>query len=168
MKTAPRYFLLLLALPFAAVLPGAPRVASPPMPIAKQIDALLKNRLRPEPLPIDPPNPFVLPNSRRDTPSITPGDAAANASGGARANPNEVARPATAGEILADCAAHLRIGGLMRTKDQVQLVINDLPRKEGDVMTVPWNGTRIQITIAVILPEQVILRYNDARLAVRF
>jgi len=166
----PRPLSLVLLAALAATLSAetAIRIAWPAIPIAHEIDVLLKNRRRPEPLPLDLPNPFILPGAARDntlTAAVEPGEALPP---GAHAIPNEVARPPTSAEILADCVSRLRIGGLMRTKDHVQLVINDLPRKEGDVMTLPWGTARIQIAIVQILPDQVVLRYNDADLAVRF
>lgn len=138
----------------------------PPIPIAQQIDALLKRRLRPEPLPVDLPNPFALPTSnvRREGAIATPAEAPPPL----RANPNEEARVATNADILAECAARLRIGGIMRVQGRAQLVINDAPRREGDSIVVTWNNTKISLLVVQIFPDYIVLRYNDADLSVRF
>ncbi|HEY1108096.1 MAG TPA: hypothetical protein VGE76_05680, partial [Opitutaceae bacterium] len=79
----------------------------------------------------------------------------------------EAARASHA-EILADCASRLRVGGTIRLKDQVQIVINDTPRKQGDLLIVPYQSTRIPIEITRLLADRVILRYLDAEIAVKF
>jgi hypothetical protein len=147
------------------------QVAPAPITLTQQIDALLKRRLRPEPLPLDLPNPFALPGNgggRRDAAIQALNEPAGAATNPPRTNPNEEARVATSAEVLAESAARLRFGGIMRVQGRVQLVINDVPRKEGDTIVVPWNNTRISLQIVSILADQVVLRYNEADYMLRF
>jgi hypothetical protein len=168
-----RPLLLIAAGVLAAHLPGAvPASVAPapqPVPIARQIDALLKRRLRPEPLPLDLPNPFALPGPGRRDPTPAPAlEPIGLLTPPAQANPDVEARVATNAEVLAECAARLKVGGIMRVQGRAQLVINDVPRKEGDAIIVPWGSSKIQLTLVSILPEQVVVRYHDAELALRF
>lgn len=151
---------------FAAAAPPAKKAEPAPIPIAQQIDALLKRRLRPEPLPLDLPNPFALPGSngrREGQPALVEPVTAPRV-----ANPNEEARVATNADILAECASKLRIGGVMRVQGRAQLVINDAPRREGDSLIVSWNNTKVSLLVVQILADQVVLRYNDADISLRF
>src|SRR5262245_21462409 len=124
-RRAPTLYLLSAAALLAATAPAAKSSRTAPAPeprvsIGQHIDALLRTRLRPHPLPLDPPNPFALPGAaRRDNnPSAqSTTEPPALASDGNRPN---AARAATSAEILADCASRLRIGGLLRFNDQVQ------------------------------------------------
>jgi hypothetical protein len=150
------------------------RAAAPAATLAQQIDALLKHRLRPEPLPLELPNPFVVTGGGiRDV--VTEGararPAAAVEGGAARdlaANPDQEAVPPSHADVLAACAGRLKIGGIIRMKDQVQIVINDAPRKEGDFITMPWNGGAVHLRIVRLQPEQLTLRYQDAELTLRY
>ncbi|MES2693527.1 MAG: hypothetical protein V4773_08645 [Verrucomicrobiota bacterium] len=136
--------------------------------ITRQIDALLKHRLRPEPLPLDLPNPFVLTGvttTQRARPTVVENGARIE---DAAASPNREATQVNHSEILADCAARLRIGGTIRLKDHVQIVINDTPRKEGDFLYVPYQATRIPMEIVRIMNDRIVLRYMGAEISVKF
>lgn len=157
----------------AATAPAAKPAPAAPT-IQQRIDALLKHRIRPEPLPLDPPNPFTVSTrgSREgilsDTgskPAVTVDVTHAGAAA-APAVPQFAAASST--EILTACAVRLKIGGMIRLKDQVQLVVNDVTRKEGDFITVPWNNGTIQIRIVRLLPGQLVLRYEDAEVTLKF
>jgi len=157
----------------AAVLAGALLAApSAPTPeqsaqIRRQVDGLLKARLQPVPLPLDPPNPFI---------PVTggPGPAPAPAAGTASpASPNSLATPAVDpsaedAEILARYASRLRITGLIRVKGQVHIIINDTPWKEGDFLIVSREPTLVQLQVARIQPGQLTLKLDDAELVLRF
>jgi hypothetical protein len=173
MTSRARQLLLATAGLLAAHLPGAvPAHVAPapsPVPLTRQIDALLKRRLRPEPLPLDLPNPFALPGpTRRDATFSSASEPVGVVTPPAPTNPDIEARVATNAEVLAECAARLKVGGIMRVQGRVQLVINDVPRKEGDTIIVPWGSNKISLTLVSILAEQVVVRYNDAELALRF
>jgi hypothetical protein len=166
-----------LALLAAIMLPCMPSRAAVPAsaPIQRQIDALLKYRLRPEPLPVDPPNPFVVVTGNvRETGADTiasklavkPGD---DPKGGVPAliPPADVAGMSDA-DVLGICAGRLKIGGLMRLKDQMQVVINDVPRREADSVAVYWNNGVIALRITRIQPGLVTFRYGEAEVSVKF
>lgn len=165
--TSPLRPVLLLVALTLATRAFAADAASPV--IARQIDELLKHRLRPEPLPIDLPNPFATQGAtiQRATRSTTVVESTPRNGTGEEPADREAAR-ATHSQILADCAARLRIGGTIRLKDQAQIVINDTPRKPGDLLIVPYQNTRIPIEIVRLLPDRVNLRYLEEEIAVKF
>lgn len=176
MKTIPCLLVVLVA----AILGAAPATKPPPPAgpspaIVRQIDALLKHRLQPEPLPLDPPNPFVVTGGGiRDSVveggRVRPSLAVENLPAGAtaNANPDREAVPANNADILAACAGKLRVGGMIRLKDQIQIVIDNAARKEGDFLTVQWGGAPVHLRIVRILSDQFVLRYQDAELTLRF
>lgn len=128
--------------------------------IRQRIDALLTRRLLPEPLPADLPNPFETTSAAARSRLIARTEPAAVAT-----DPDREAIPARHGDLLADYAARLRISGIMRLKDQILVVINDTPRKEGDLIPVPSTSPRIHLQISRLLPDRVVLRYLDAEIA---
>lgn len=150
------------------------KAAKPVSPILKQIDALLKHRLRPEPLPIDPPNPFVVTGGGIRDGLIEGSRVRAGATlepvsnSTASANPDREATPPTNADVLAACAGRLKIGGMIRIKDQVQVIINDAPRKEGDFLTMQWSNMPVHLRIVRLQPDQIVLRYMDAELTLRY
>lgn len=156
-------FLPRLLLPFlAAALTG---LAQPPDPgaersdrLRRQIEALLGPRRAPVALPVDPPNPFSLAAAG----TITPAPAVARAPAPAAAE--EASNAAT----LARLASRLRIGGLIRLRDHMQVVINDNPWREGDVFVVEREPQLIQLQVVRIAPGQLTLRLADAELTLRF
>ncbi len=160
-------FLPRLAFLLAALSPAvAPAVEPSPAAarsgqIRRQIDALLQLRRQPAPLPADPPNPFV---------PVAPGGATASPAENAAPAPEAQPPPdrASHAELLARHAARLRIGGLIRLKDQVQIVINDSPWKEGDYLILERSPHLIQVQVARISTGQLTLRLEDAELTVRF
>jgi hypothetical protein len=160
---------------FAAPAKAPTPPATPSPAIVRQIDALLKHRLRPDPLPIDPPNPFVVSGGGiRD--SIIEGGRvrstmrveAMTENAQPDANPNREAVPASNADVLAACASRLRIGGMIQMKDQTQVVINDAPRKEGDFLTVQWNNAPVHLRVVRVNRESFVIRYMDAELTLRY
>lgn len=167
----------------AAFLPAPARGAAASPMLRAQIDALLKARQWPEPLPIDPPSPFVVINdSARNLLAATPGrPPVASASAGVRTGDeprpaDSIRTPApaadavqlTAAEILGNTAARLKLGGVMQLKDQMQIVVNDLPRREGDFVTVLWNNATYGLRIVRVQPGLLVLRYEGAEMTLRF
>lgn len=148
--------------------------AQPSAVIQRQIDALLKSRLRPEPLPVDPPNPFRVISGRApdragdragSTFTVKPED-------DARANrpaldPAGELAAASSAEVLTSCAAQLKIGGIM-LKGQIHVVINNVPRREGDAITAHWNNSTVTLRVVRIEPGLVVLRLGDAEISRRF
>lgn len=147
--------------------------ATPPPTIQQQIDALLKHRIRPEPLPVDPPNPFVLTTKgiretvATDTSAKPATPEPAGTSAGGVNQPTEFLNASNA-DVLAAVAVRLKIGGMMRINDQVKLMINDASRKEGDFITTIWNNATVHVRIVKILPGQLILRLEDAEVTLKY
>jgi hypothetical protein len=80
----------------------------------------------------------------------------------------EAIRPVANADVLADAISRMHFGGVIRMKDQVQILINDAPRREGDTFKMPWNNTQIVIRVQRISPGDVVLRYLDIEATVRF
>ena len=135
--------LLLLAL-LAASIAGAvtvPGVGESKL-IRQRIDELLLRRRNPAPLPMDPPSPFVV----LANPGAPPGNA----------------------EQLARLASRLRITGLIRIKEQLHVIINDSPWKEGDYIAMESGSGLLQLQVLRIQAGQLTLRLEDAELVMRF
>jgi hypothetical protein len=118
-----RFFIGLIALVAAAATPAPGPI--PPPSIAQQLDRLLQRRLKPEPLPLDLPNPFVMLAKEAKDSIITQSVAVAEA---APADAMEAIRPVANADVLADAISRMHFGGVIRMKDQVQILINDAPR----------------------------------------
>jgi hypothetical protein len=151
--------------------PSRGAAASPKL--RAQIDALLKARQWPEPLPIDPPNPFVVihDNARSlsgRSPSTTKAGEEPRAALGVVTSTGEYLTPATAAEILGNAASRLKLGGVIQLKDEMQIVVNDLPRREGDFITVKWNNVSYSLRVVRVQPGMLVLRYEGAEMTLRF
>jgi hypothetical protein len=139
--------------------------------IRQRIEALLKRRQKPEALPVDPPNPFSLtavgtasPVPSRDAPGAVAAEPPAAATG----TPGGEAELSNPTELLARFASRLRITGVIRLKDQVHVIINDSPWKEGDYLIVNQGARIIRLQVARIQPGQLTLRLEEAELVLRF
>jgi hypothetical protein len=129
--------------------------------LRQQIDALLAQRRRAEPLPVDPPNPFVM----QSPVMVNPARPAATPGSSEKAPATPAPDPAT---TLARFASELRISGMIRLNEQVQIIINDNAWKEGDFLTIERGGRVVRLQIARIQPGQLTLRLADAELVIRF
>jgi hypothetical protein len=160
--TRPHFISFLVVAGLAGALLAAPTAPTPEQSAAirRQVDSLLKARLQPVPLPLDPPNPFI-PVSGTPGGVVAP-TAATPAPLPARDRSGEDA------EILARFASRLRITGLIRVKDQVHVIINDTPWKEGDFIIVSRDPNLVQLQVARIQPGQLTLKLEDAELVLRF
>ncbi len=165
----PVIFILLLGLagPALAATPAAAKSAQ----IRQQIDALLKRRQRPEPLPPEPPSPFALvavvpggPGQSRDV-AATPVEESLPV---AVNSPAVEGEPRSTAELLARLAARLRITGIIRLKDQVNIIINDSPWKEGDYLIINHAGSVVRLQILRIMHGQLTLRLDEAEMVLRF
>jgi len=168
----PRLILLFVVGALAGVLLAAPAKPSPGESalIRQRIDALLKKRQKPEPLPAEPPNPFALasalaggPAPTRETPQAGEQPAAAIEIGSA-----DESAPASTAELLARFSSRLRITGIIRLKGQVHVIINDSPWKEGDYMILNQGTGIIRLQVMRIQPGQLTLRLEDAELVLKF
>jgi hypothetical protein len=170
MRTSLRISLIIsagvLGLPLAGAPAPAPATPASPM-IQQRIDALLKRRLRPEPLPVNLPNPFQM--SGGIVREASPEERAAEPDGAALANAiNQGKINANPIEVLTSVSAKLKIGGIIALKDQLQLVINGVPRKEGDSVAADWNGALVFVKIARLSAGQIVLRYGEAEITMKF
>lgn len=144
-------------------------------PLQQRIDALLKQRLKPEPLPITPPNPFQMTGSVKresaqdDTPAKpTPRDDVTPAPIAASDNQAKELAANQQSEVLISCATRLKLGGVIILKDQIQIVVNGVPRREGDTVAADWNNAVVYLKITRLLPGQMVLKYGDAEATVKF
>lgn len=169
----PRIILLVIGL-VAGLLWAAPtKPADESALIRQRIDTLLKRRQKPEPLPVDPPNPFSLtavgtanPVPPRDTPpTIVATESSAAVGAGTPGQEAETSNPT---ELLARFASRLHITGVIRLKDQVHIIINDSPWKEGDYLIVNQGARILRLQVARIQPGQLTLRLEEAELVLRF
>jgi hypothetical protein len=152
---------------------AAPATPPPSSAIQQRIDALLKRRLRPEPLPVNLPNPFQMSSGivREASPEEAAARSAAEVDGVALANAvnqGRVAAVANPVEVLAAVSSRFKIGGIITLKDQLQVVINGMPRREGDSVAADLNGALIFVKIVRLTPGQMSLRYGDAEIAMKF
>jgi hypothetical protein len=139
---------------------------APNSAVQQRIDALLKRRLRPEPLPVDLPNPFQAnsgPRREISRDEVVAGDS----NGSASVNAAKPAGPSPV-EILASVSARFKIGGIITLKDQLKVVINGLPRGEGDSVAADLNGGLIFVKIIRLTESQMSLRYGDAEITMKF
>jgi len=156
--------------------PGSPNKAAEQSDrISQEIDALLKRRLNPEGLPQLLPNPFVVASANvaslraGGAGSETPTDGSVDASAAAPPVQPAAAPPtSSAAEILARCTAELKIGGVIEQRGELQIVINGVPRKEGDFVVVGLDKSNVRLEILHILPRGIVVRLGDAELTVRF
>lgn len=154
----------------AGALSAAPVAPTPAdsIKVRQHVDALLKLRRKPEALPVDPPNPFAV--------VTAPGTSVPRESNSAPADAGALITPAmrddiaaaSSTELLARFASRLRITGLIRLKDQVHVIINDSPWREGDFIIVNREPRLVQLQVVKIQPGLLTLRLEDAELVLRF
>ena len=158
----------------AVTLSGVELSAASSLTVHQRIDRLLQHRLKPQPLPINPPNPFRMAiGARRESNGADPGSKTAPGPEKAivaRAAVEEHTKDAGPSqlEVLISCATKLKLGGVILLKDQIQIVVNGVPRKEGDSIAADWNNTIVNFRISRLLPGHMVLRYGDAEATVKF
>lgn len=170
----PRAFAALLT----ATLLGAASLhaAGTPSPqIQQRIDALLKRRLTPVALPIDLPNPFQVITGGPSAPAPddaiskfpTAEEVAAGISASGETKSSGSAGPSNV-DVLSAIVSRLKFGGIIVLKDQTKVVINGVPRREGDMMPADWNNAVVYLKVVKLLPDQVVLRYVDVDATLKF
>ncbi len=176
-RLTPTVFLALATLAGVAAWAATTGNATLPSPTVQQrIDALLKHRLKPEPLPVTPPNPFQTQGTARlSTDELASKPAVADegptpATGPGTSDPTQPRETpgASHSEVLIGCAQRLKLGGIIVLKEQIQIVVNGVPRKEGDMIAADWNNTIVYLRIARLLPGHMVLRYGDAEATMKF
>jgi hypothetical protein len=129
-----------------------------------RIDALLHPHLKPVPLPVVLPNPFIVVRGTADL-----AEAHDPAAPGA-ANPAPPADDSpllTDAETLARGVARLKIGGTMQVNDATQLIINQEPHKEGDYVILENKGALLYVQISRLTPAELTLRFREATQVIR-
>jgi hypothetical protein len=169
MKHLLRSFLSLAASLWLAVAPlsaaDAPGKASR---ITDRIDALFRQRLRPVPLPVDLPNPFLVVSgatSRRPDEAGPGGDATPGATN--RAKSADEVQPGTDAETLARYAAKLKIGGTIVVSGVTQLVVNQSPYKEGDYIFLDSKEALMYVQIIRLTSSELTLGFKEAKQVIR-
>lgn len=164
---AHRPLIFALSLLCAATLAAAPSARSkPPRPggetnsnavhfekIKIKIDALLKPRLNPDPLPNPLPDLFQRSEVSRPAPPKATTEGLA---------------PSTDSEMLLYYGASLKISGTVRIDDETHLVINQAPYKEGDNLTLKTKDATVKLRILGIAPGELTLGLNEAVQVIKF
>jgi hypothetical protein len=167
--------ILAAGLLLSATLYSAPARVTQGTTIQHRIDALLKHRLRPEPLPVELPNPFLLYSGgihdfKEDDGSSKPVVKAENTTEGGP-NGGAVVKPLSAPsnvETLMDCVARLKAGGSVVINGQTYLAINGVLRKAGDIILSDWNNLLVKIQVVRIVPGHAVFRYQDAETTLKY
>lgn len=163
----PHLLPFLVAAGLAGALFSAPTAPTPEQSakIRRQVEGLLKARLQPVPLPLDPPNPFIPVAAGPGATSAAPAPATTAGNAAPAPAPDHSVEDA---EVLARYASRLRITGLIRVKGQVHIIINDTPWKEGDAIIVSREPSLVQLQVSRIQPGQLTLKLDEAELVLRF
>ncbi|HEY4301007.1 MAG TPA: hypothetical protein VGM73_09050 [Candidatus Didemnitutus sp.] len=154
--------LLLMASVLVAAAPAA-KPADVALRLRQRIDTLLLRRNKPDALPVKLPNPFAVVTGgvmrSDDSDDDTPVDGVKTP---------EAAPVDTNAEALARNIAKLRFGGMVTVKGVLQIVINDVPRKDGDVIVLDRNNAMTYLQVVHIGKNELTLRLNDATQTIRF
>lgn len=159
----PRLFALALLLAATATLAAADPVGAESAAEAKRaaaraaltksrIGALLDQRLKPTPLPANPPNPFYQPSPDLPADKVAP--------------PVESAVPRTADlsddDTLRRYAAILKFGGLIVHNGVLHLTVNNVATKAGDSIPVGNKDRPLYLKVVNLSPSELTLGLNDA------
>lgn len=124
-----------------------------------RIDALLDMRLKPVPLPANPPNPFY------QTPAVVIGQETTPGP-----DPAEVLVPEAADisdiDTLRKYSTALRIGGVITRNSVLHLTINNKTCKVGDIITVGHRDRPIYLKLLDLNLSEFTIGLNEATLAV--
>jgi hypothetical protein len=140
----------------------------------QRIDALFKRRLKPEPLPVNLPNPFQVVGGTINAKGADGPDDDAPPKVTADPRPVDPAPkvveetgPLSDSDALAGYAARLKIGGTIQLNGRAQLIINQSPYKEGDFIFVDNKDAVIYLQIVRITPTELTLRFKDIEQTLR-
>ena len=158
----------------AVPVPAAAKAATHSQHLRERIDALFKRRLKPEPLPVTLPNPFLVvsggingkrPDGTESDPAT--GDDRDAHVGAPDPKPAEETPPASDTEALAHYMATLKIGGALQLNGRPQLIINQSPRKEGDLIFLDNKDSMIYLRVIRITPFELTLGFKEVEQTVR-
>jgi hypothetical protein len=122
-----------------------------------RIDALLTQRLKPDPLPDPLPNPFQLAET---APAPTTQEK--------NPKPIDTLPVSSDSEMLLYYGASLKISGTVRINDKTHLVINQAPYKEGDLLTIKTKDATAKLRVIGIAPGELTLGLNEAVQVIKF
>ncbi len=114
------------------------------------IEALLGPRRNPPPAPADPANPFAVPGAVTVEP--TPG------------NPAPVSTTSTDQETL---TRTLKLGGTAMLSGRLQLLVNQLAYKEGDLIAVRDGDQVLRVRLVRIAPPSAVFELNGNEVILR-
>jgi hypothetical protein len=114
------------------------------------VDALLGPRRNPPPAPADPANPFTTPGTVTVEP--TPG------------NPTPVSTISSEQEIL---TRTLKLGGTAMLGGRLQLLVNQLSYKEGDLIAVRDGDQVLRVRLVRIAPPSAVFELNGNEVILR-
>ena len=158
MKTPSRLLALLLLAGLLTSLPAADRFDR----TKAHIDALLSHRLKPEPLPAKPANPFLF-SAPGSTLAVTPGGPGPSGPSIPEPTANTLADD---DQILAFCVSRLRITGQVQRGGRTLLLINSNTYMEADLIPVRGSADTVYyVKVVRIAPGEVVFGYNDAILS---
>jgi len=124
-----------------------------------RIDALLEMRLKPVPLPANPPNPFYQAPVEVIDQETAP-----------VADPAEILVPEAADisdiDTLRKYSTMLRIGGVITRNGVLHLTINNTTCKVGDIITVGHKDRPVYLKLLELSLNDFTIGLNDAKLAV--
>jgi hypothetical protein len=125
-----------------------------------RISAMLDQRLRPIPLPANPPNPFYQPPKEVAGTPLTPGGE----------SPDTALIPEAADlsdiDTLRKYAPTLKIGGVLNRNGALYLTLNNTTCKVGDIITVGKRDHPIYLKMLSLSASEFSLGLNDAVLSV--
>jgi hypothetical protein len=70
-------------------------------------------------------------------------------------------------DILAHHILSLKIGGIIQLNGELKIIINQSPRKEGDLVFMDKKDSAIYLRVVRITPVELTLGFNDAVQTVR-
>ena len=173
---------LLIVSPLSAAVEGTPpaagstKAALRSQHIKERIDSLFKHRLKPEPLPVILPNPFLVIGGVMDTGRIEEGESSPRVEPGEnvpdRATTPEAATPEEApvsdeASVLARHILSLKIGGTVQLNGQLRIIINQAPRKEGDLIFMDKKDSVTYLKVIRVTPFELTLGFNEAVQTIR-
>ena len=152
---------------------AAPKVVDHFERTKQHIDALLKRRLNPDPLPALLPNPFQLSdetpsvNSTR-TPPGPPSDQTVTTVVAKVDPPADYLPPGSDEELLARYLPTLRVSGTGQQNGRAYVIINSSPYREGDVITITNKSQKLYFQILRIATSEITIGYNEATQILKF
>ena len=155
---------------------GSTKAALRSQHIKERIDSLFKRRQKPEPLPVILPNPFlviggVMDAGRTEEAEPSPrAEPVENVQSGVimpETSAPEEAPVSDDASVLARHVLTLKIGGTVQLNGQLRIIINQAPRKEGDLIFMDKKDSVTYLKVIRVTPFELTLGFNDAVQTIR-